>query len=76
MLFVPPHFEKCGVLCNTLLSKNCVRESVHLSVRPSIHPSVHQRIVFTLCWELFEPFFFKLAMRVDIGKECPGIADG
>ena len=22
------------------------------------------------------PIFFKLAMRVDIGKECPGIADG
>ena len=22
------------------------------------------------------PIFFKLGMRVDIGKECPGIADG
>ena len=22
------------------------------------------------------PFFFKLGMRVDIVKECPGIADG
>ena len=22
------------------------------------------------------PIFFKLAMRVDIEKECPGIADG
>ena len=22
------------------------------------------------------PIFFKLDMRVDIGKECPGIADG
>ena len=22
------------------------------------------------------PIYFKLCMRVDIGKECPGIADG
>ena len=22
------------------------------------------------------PIFFKLGMRVDIGKKCPGIADG
>ena len=22
------------------------------------------------------PIFFKLGMRVDVGKECPGIADG
>ena len=22
------------------------------------------------------PIFFKLGMRIDIGKECPGIADG
>ena len=22
------------------------------------------------------PIFFKLGMRVDIGEECPGIADG
>ena len=34
---------------------------------------VRQRIIFTLCWE---PFLTKLAMKVDIGKECPGIADG
>ena len=41
---------------------------------PSVRPSVSTS--FSLCWEHFLPIFFKLAMRVDIGKECPGIADG
>ena len=50
--------------------------SVCLSVCLYVRPTVRQRIVFILCWEHFNHFFFKLAMRVDIGKECPGIADG
>ena len=42
----------------------------HPSICPSVRPSIHQRIVFTLS------IFFKLGMRVDIVKECSGIADG
>ena len=46
-----------------------MRSNVHPSVRPYVRPSVSAS--FSL-----SPIFFKLAMRVDIGKECPGIADG
>ena len=53
-----------------------LRSSVRLSVCPSVRPSVRQSIVFTICWEHFLKKLFKLAMRVNIGKECPGIADG
>ena len=42
---------------------------------PSIGPSAAHRF-HSLLGAFFSPIFFKLAMRVDIGKECPGIADG
>ena len=42
-------------------------------LRSSVRLAVRQGIIFTLCWE---HFLTKLAMKVDIGKECPGIADG
>ena len=45
--------------------------SVHLYVRLSVNAS------FSLtAGSIFKPIFFQFAMRVDIGKECPGIADG
>ena len=65
-LFIPRHFEKCGVLCYTLHSKIALK-------RTSVRPSVHR---FHSAGSIFLPIFFKLAMRVDIGKECPGIEDG
>ena len=59
-----------------------IRPSVCPSVCLSVRPSVHQRSVSTpfpfqlsaRC--IFQPIFFKLGIRVDIGKECLGIADG
>ena len=58
LLVIPRHFKKCGVLCYTLHSKNCVRVSVRssscpsvrlsvcmsvcMSVRPSVRPSAHR----------------------------------
>ena len=33
LTFIPRHFKKCGVLCYTLHSKNCVQESVYPYVR-------------------------------------------
>ena len=65
LLVIPRHFKKCGVLCYTLHSKNCVRVSVRssscpsvrlsvcMSVCMSVRPFVRQPIVFTLCWEHF-----------------------
>ena len=51
--------------------KKCIRVSIRASVRPSVSPW------FSLfAGSIFLTSFFKLAMRVDIGKECPGIADG
>ena len=68
LLFIPRHFKKCGVLYPPFKKK---RSSVCLSVRPSVSE------LFSLsAGSIFLPIFFKLAMRVDIGKECPGIADG
>ena len=46
------------------------------SVRPSVWLSGRQSIDFTLSWEHFLLIFFKLAMRDDTVKECPGMADG
>ena len=43
------------------------------SVRPSVRPSAHR---FNSAGSIFQPIFFKLAMRVDIGKECPGMQMG
>ena len=43
-----------------------------LSVRPSGVRSSFQ--LSAGC--IFKPIFLKLGIRVDIGKECPGIADG
>ena len=45
-------------------------------LRLSVRLSVRQRFVFTLCWVHFLTNFFKLGIRVDIRKECLGIADG
>ena len=47
-------------------------KNLRSSVRPSIRTSVRQRVAGSI----FKPIFFKLGMRVDIGKEFPGIADG
>ena len=58
--YVIPSIQKIAFEC----------PSVRLCVRPSV-----QRF-HSLLGAFFKPFFFKLAMRVDIGKECPGIADG
>ena len=44
-----------------------------LSVRLSVRPSAYR---FHSLLGAFLSIFFKLAMRVDIGMECPGIADG
>ena len=46
----------------------------------SVCPSACMSVCMSVCHflsagSIFEPIFFKLAMRVDIGKECPGIAD-
>ena len=38
-LVIPRHLKKCGVLCFTLQSKNCVRVSVCLSVCPFVSAS-------------------------------------
>ena len=38
--FITCHFKKCGVLCYTLLSKNCIRVFIRLSVCLSICMSV------------------------------------
>ena len=74
-LFITRHFKKCGVLCYTPHSKNCVWVSVCLSVclyvRTSVRPSVSASFSLS-AGSIFKPIFFKLAMRVDIGKECPG----
>ena len=57
-------------------------KSVGYYVIPSIQkivfecPSVCQHIFSLSAGSIFYPIFFKLAMRVDIGKECLGIADG
>ena len=56
-----------------------LRLSVHPSVRLSVHPSVCLSVSasFQLSARcIFKPIFFKLGIRVDIGKECLGIADG
>ena len=70
-LFKPRHSQKFGVLCYTLRSKICIRVSVRPYVRLSVSASF---TLFAGC--IFQQIFFKLGMRVDIGKECPGIADG
>ena len=50
-------------------------KNLRLSVRPSVCPSVSASFQLSArC--IFEQIFFKLGMRIDIGKECPGIADG
>ena len=42
---------------------------------PSVCPSVSASFQLSAgC--IFKPIVFKLGMRVDIGKACPGIADG
>ena len=42
---------------------------------PSVCPSVSASFSLS-AGSIFKPIFFKLAMRVDIGKECHWIADG
>ena len=48
--------------------------SVRLSIRLYVRPSAHR--FHSLLGAFFKPIFFELAMRVDIGKEGPEIADG
>ena len=52
--------------------KKCVRASVLPSVCTSVRSSAHR---FHSLLGAFLTNFLQLAMRVDIGKECPGIAD-
>ena len=70
-VFIPRHFKKCRVLCYTLRSKIFVQVSFPLSVCPSVSASFQ---LSARC--IFQPIFFKLGIRVDIGKECLVIADG
>ena len=47
----------------------------------SVHPSPSVSASFSLSagsifQPIFQPIFLKLSMRVDIWKECPGIAEG
>ena len=56
-----------------IMSIQKLRSSVCPSVRLFVRPSAHR---FHSLLGAFKPIFFKLAMRVDIGKECPGVADG
>ena len=44
-------------------------KNLRSSVRPSVRPSA-------LHFNSLPAIFFKLGIRVDIGKECLGIADG
>ena len=52
-----------------------LHSSVHPSDLPSVRPSVSASFSLSV-GSIFQPIFFKLAMRVDIDKKCPGIADG
>ena len=50
-------------------------KNMRLSVRTYVRPSIRASIQLSArC--IFQPIFFKLGIRVDIGKECLGIADG
>ena len=64
---VIPSIQKIAFECPS------VSQSLRLSVRTYIRPSAH---LFHSAVSIFYPVFFKLAVRVDIEKECPGIADG
>ena len=46
-------------------------------ISTELRPLIDVRNWFSLfIFGIHLQIFFKLAMRVDIGKECPGIADG
>ena len=46
-------------------------------ISTELRPLIDVRILFSLSiFGISEPIFFKLGMRVDIVKECSGIADG
>ena len=46
-------------------------------ISTELQPLIEVRNYFSLSiFDILLPIFFKLAMRVDIGKECPRIADG
>ena len=46
-------------------------------ISTELRPLIDVRIWFSLyIFGIPLPIFFKLGMRVDIGKESPGIADG
>ena len=48
-----------------------------LQISTELRPLIDIRNWFSLSvFGIPLPIFFKLAMRVDIGKECPWIADG
>ena len=78
-IIIPRHLKSALIMLYPPFKKlrSSVRPSVcpsvHPSVLPSVHPSVHH---FHALLGKFQPIFFKLAMKVDIGKESPGIADG
>ena len=67
--YVIPSIQKIAFECPS------VRLSVCPSVCPSVRPSVSASFSLS-AGSIFEPIFFKLGMRVDIGKECSGIANG
>ena len=46
-------------------------------ISTELRPLIDVRNWFSLSiFGILIPIFLKLGMRVDIGKECPGIADG
>ena len=48
-----------------------------LQIKTELRPLINVRNWFSLfIFGIPLRIFFKLGMRVDIGKECPGIADG
>ena len=45
-------------------------------ISTELRPLIDVKIGFHSIFGIPLPIFFKLGMRVDIGKECPWIADG
>ena len=51
--------------------------SIFWLISTELRPLIEDRNWFSLSiFGIPLPIFFKLSMRVDIGKECPGIEDG
>ena len=45
-------------------------------ISTELWPLIHVRNWFSLSVDISLPIFIKICTRVDIGKECLGIADG